>query len=502
MTGLAQARAPQVRVAWPGRIWRSHLVFATLLVAGVALRLATTVAYSPAFIYGDSRFYLGYTRGAWIPGTARTTAYSILLRGLLPFGGLDAVVAVQHLLGLATAAVLYIFLLRWGCRRGWAALATLPVLLDPLQVVLEHYILTDVPAEAIIVAGLVVLAWPTNPRPPDPLGPRPARRAVITPVRAATGGLLLGLATVTRSGDLAVGVVGVGYVLLAARPGWRRRISVTLLTAVMFAAPIAAYAGWMKAARGSFGLTYHYAGHFLYGRVAAFEDCTGLDLPPPEQELCSPLPPSQRNPARLLWRGSSPSWAITPPPGMTVDEVDGDFARRVIRHQPLDYLRIVSADLLYDFSPTRGLGPERNANWHFRYWPFYPDWVDDMQRVVTKYGGSDIHVDTALATPLTAYGRWYTPGVLLGALMLAGLAAAAGAARARHSGMRLVCLLFSAGLMATLIAPAMLDGYTVRYIIPELVLAPAAGVLGLTAMLAGRRDPTEPGSSAAARRSP
>ena len=69
------AAAPRRRwPRWPGLIWRSHLVFAVLFAAGVVLRVATTFAYRPAFIYGDTKFYLGYTRGVWIPGTARTTA--------------------------------------------------------------------------------------------------------------------------------------------------------------------------------------------------------------------------------------------------------------------------------------------------------------------------------------------------------------------------------------------------------------------------------------------
>jgi hypothetical protein len=190
-----------------------------------------------------------------------------------------------------------------------------------------------------------------------------------------------------------------------------------------------------------------------------------------------------------MWRGSSPSFAITPPAGLTVDDVDGDFARRVIKHQPLDYLRTVTGDFLYNFSPVRGLGPERTANWHFRYWPFYPDWVEDMQRVVTKYGGSDVAVDTGLATPLTTYGNWYTPGLLLGVLLLAGLAAAAGLGRARRSGMRLSVLLLAAGLIASLVAPALLVGYSTRYILTELALAPAVGVLGLTALFARRSEP-------------
>ncbi len=53
MSTLPLASPPALRVPWPGRIWRSHLLFAVLLTAGLALRLATTFAYHPALIYRD-----------------------------------------------------------------------------------------------------------------------------------------------------------------------------------------------------------------------------------------------------------------------------------------------------------------------------------------------------------------------------------------------------------------------------------------------------------------
>ena len=470
----------------PRWIWRSHLVFAVLFSAGVALRILTSYAYRPALIYPDSTFYLGYAHGPWVPGTARTTAYSILLRGLLALQGLDLVAVVQHVLGLAIAVVLYVFLVRWGCARGWAALATLPVLLDPLQVVLEHYVLTDVPAEALVVFGLVVLGWPT--RRADRAECSPKARARSTVLRAGVGGLLLGLSAVTRSGEILLGGVAVVFILLLTGEKWWRRLLHAALAAVVFLAPIIAYAGWMDSTRGTFGLTQGYSGHFLYGRVMAFADCTGLDLPHSEQALCSPLPPDQRNLSLLMWRGTSPSWALIPPPGKTVDEVDGDFARRILRHQPMDYVRTVATDFAYNFAPTRGMGPERFPNWYFTYRPGYPAGVGGIQKIVDRFGGSDVAADPTLAGYLTTYGTWWTPGPLLGLLLLAGLGAVAGLGRARRSGMRLVCLLMTVGLIASLLVPAMLVGFSVRYMFVTLALAPAAGVLGLTAML--RRPPS------------
>src|SRR5258708_8062096 len=75
-------------------------------------------------------------------------------------GNCDAVAAVQHLLGLAMAVVLYLLLLRRGVPRWLAALATAPVLLDAYQVQIEQTIMPDTWFEALIVPGLAILLWP------------------------------------------------------------------------------------------------------------------------------------------------------------------------------------------------------------------------------------------------------------------------------------------------------------------------------------------------------
>src|SRR5258708_19071099 len=82
------------------------------------------------------------------------------LRAILLVGNFDAVAAVQHLLGLAMAVVLYLLLLRRGVPRWLAALATAPVLLDAYQVQIEQTIMPDTWFEALIVAGLAILLWP------------------------------------------------------------------------------------------------------------------------------------------------------------------------------------------------------------------------------------------------------------------------------------------------------------------------------------------------------
>jgi len=67
---------------------------------------------------------------------------------------------VQHLVGLATGVLVYAVLVRFGVRPWVAAAAAIPVLFDPLELILEQYVLSDTWTVFLLVAALVVLVWP------------------------------------------------------------------------------------------------------------------------------------------------------------------------------------------------------------------------------------------------------------------------------------------------------------------------------------------------------
>jgi hypothetical protein len=79
----------------------------------------------------------------------------------------------------------------------------------------------------------------------------------------------------------------------------------------------------------------------------------------------------------------------------------------------------------------------------------------------------------------------------LAACAVAALLAAAGVGRARRSGLRVAAWTFAAICLAVLVIAAMGSGFSWRYQLPQLVLLPPAGALGLTALLR-RRLPAEP----------
>ena len=103
-----------------------------LIVAGcaAALRAVVLLAYRPALIFPDSERYLQYAQqyiaGHWSPDWLRTSAYSLLLIPPVLIHNLIVVPFAQHLLGLATAVLIYAVLVHFGSRRWLAALATVP----------------------------------------------------------------------------------------------------------------------------------------------------------------------------------------------------------------------------------------------------------------------------------------------------------------------------------------------------------------------------------------
>ena len=452
-----------------------------LLVLGAGLRGVVLAAYHPALIFPDSVRYLQYahnfTSGQWSPDALRQSGYSVLIIPALLLHDLWLIPLAQHLAGLATAVLVYAVLIRFGARTWLAAAAAIPVLFDPLQLVLEQYVLADVWTVFLIMAALVLLVW---------------RRAGPGKLTAAACGLLLGVAVTFRDQDLIMIVPAALYVLVAVRP--RRRL-LTRLAALTgcFLIPVIGYLGWFDAAHGQWNFT-SFSGAFLYGRVADFASCQGLSLPGYEQPLCPAQPPAQRSAQRsaqpptlrnadfYTWNPKSPQWTFHPPAGMSRDAVVRDFSLRVLRHQPLAYAEAAARDFFYGFSPVRGAGPEQYSPAYVQFQTYVrPD--RQAYASIGALGYPAPKLQKGLAAFLAAYGRWwYVPGPVFAAglvLALAGLAVAR--ARHRDRATRHAGLLFTAGAVLVLVPPAVFATFDWRYQLPQLSLIPVAAILGVKA---------------------
>jgi hypothetical protein len=458
---------------------RRHWLVAALLVLAAALRAVVFAAYHPALIFPDSVRYLQYAQnfadGRWTVDGLRQSGYSVLIAPVMLLHDMWIVPLAQHAAGLATAVLVYAVLVRLGVRTWLAAVATIPVLFDPLQLILEQYVLTDTWTVFLLVAALVILIWPRGRPGADRLGWRPA----------AMCGLLLGVAVTFRDEDLIMIVPAVLYVAVAIRPG-RRLVKRLAALVGCFLIPVAAYLGWFDASHGAPGFT-SFDGAFLYGRVADFASCTGLNLPSYEKPLCPTQPPAQRSADFYTWAPQSPQWTFRPPAGMSRDTVVRDFSLRILEHQPVAYAEAVADDFFYGFSPVRGAGPEHYspAYLQFHRYILYDPQADAS---IAALGYKAPAVRPGPAAFLTGYGRWfYVPGPVFAAGLVLALTGLVVATRRRRRGQertpaRDACLLFTAAAVFVLIPPAAFATFDWRYQLPQLTLIPVAAILGAAAI--------------------
>ncbi|MGI9005515.1 MAG: hypothetical protein ACR2FU_04825 [Streptosporangiaceae bacterium] len=448
-----------------------------LLAAGLGLRVAALVAYRPAIFYIDTPRYLLNS----VPGMD-PDGYGAVLKAILAAGHLDLVVLLQHLAGLAMAVVLYVVLQRRGVWPWLAAVAIAPVLLDAYQVQIEQALMPDVWFEAMIVAGLAILAW----------RPGTGWRRVLA------AGLVLGTsATVAQVGE-ALLLPAVIFVLAAARP-WRRAAGQVAALCAAFAVPILAYSAGSALTGGGFFLS-HAGATSLYGRAAAAADCATLQLPAAERPMCPDPAQQAHGPDWLEYNSQSPLRAYYPggrPTPRTDPEIT-DFNHRVLTQQPARLLSAYLSDVVKVFAPVRGQSGNVTplSRWQFQLrYPFFPPWTSRPVVVgaIAKFGGGTPAVIRPLAVFLRAYQLHggYTPGPLLAGCVLAGLGGSALVLR-RRSGQQarrpaLACLLFC-GSAVFLLAVSDLFEFSWRYQLPALVTLVPAGALGVAAIAAARRD--------------
>jgi len=479
---------------------REHWLLALLLAAGLVLRVLAQIAYRPALYYIDSAKYLfGAYPGNDPPG------YQILIKPLLAVADPSLVAALQHVLGLAMAVVIYIVLLRRGAPRWLSALATAPVLLDAYQLQIEQTIMPDVMFEACIVAGLAALLW----------HPRPRTALVIT------GGLFLGVAVTARQvGEILI-LPAVAYVLVAV-PHWRQRLAQAAILCAAFAVPILAASFRNEIAIHNFGLA-PYSGGSIYGRMAAAADCATLQLPSYERALC-PTAQQQRNgPDWLIHQPGSPIKSFQAPAGMSNGAVVSNFSHRVLRQQPGRVLVAIGKDALKLYAVNRVTAPGDVSIGRWQFQPSYPQYPPYMtisggQVLFTSlsptgsvrwtwsaqgFGGGPV-VAAPLAAFLRAYqlGGGYTPGPLLALMTLAGLAGTLSLARrhatpAQRDAARACLLTFTTAVAILLVGDAF--EFSWRYQLPALITLSPAAALAITALFTHRRaGPGQPPGTAIA----
>ncbi|GAC1411178.1 MAG: hypothetical protein NVSMB57_05650 [Actinomycetota bacterium] len=443
----------------PFALVRKHLPFTITLSAAALLRIIVMVAYRPALpFYPDAQAYRAIAEHL-VPDAVRPIGYPVFLRLLSPFHSLAVVALMQHLMVLGAAIALYALMRHLGVKTVVAVLCVCPVLFDAYQLNVEHSIMSEGLFEALLAASIVLFLWKKVPG-----------------VGASAGaGALMAAAALTRTVGLPLVAVLIVYAIV-------QRIGIVRVAAVIIGAGVllGGYAAWYKAEQGTFALEgFH--GYSLYGRVGPFADCVGMQVPPGEKALCENSPVAKRwGPDFYKWYPQSPARRLPIPDGPAKNALLNDFAMRVIKHQPLTFLRVIGKDLLHYFAPGRWRGDQDAlvSSWQFQR--SNEDYIAVTAGSYPPPPSQRVTVVRPLAVMLAGYQRFaYTWGPALFLAVLAGAASIFGLRRRLGRGAWEGLLLTASGFILMLF-PTFSETFNYRYINPAVMLITPGAALGIT----------------------
>jgi hypothetical protein len=454
------------------RVRFRHAVIAVVGGAAV-LRLLALFAYWPAFLgYPDTSFYIAAADQGAAEDPFRPGGYAALLSVLHPVG-MAGTVLVQHLLGLATAALLYLTVRRLGGSRRVALFPAAAVALCGSQVMIEHALLSEGPFTFLLAASFYAVVRSLD----DGIG------------WILAGALLLGAAVPVRL--VAMGLIPVITIWLLVYAPRRRLLQATAFALTAAAIPFA----WHSV--NEFTRTGPYN---LYGRVGPFADCSKFDPPSGTRLLCPKSPVDKRRSTyAYIFTGGSPavSYFGHPQgyPEPTPDNVDRiqQFSRAAIVGQPLDYARLVAKDSFRYIAPSWWAPPPGDANQMPEELSQYyttPGWTGSgLSKAERYYGETELQANGFLLETLRVWERLtrFTGLVFLAILIPALAAPFVLRGRARAGAV----LLLASGL-TLLLVPAATIFYDYRFAIPALGAMAAAGALGARPLLSRLQEGARP----------
>jgi hypothetical protein len=464
---------------------RDNRLFTLLLGAGVFLRALAVAGYPGVrWFLGDSYLYLGAALRPR-PDLSKTVGYSFFLRALEPFHSLILVAVVQHLMGLAIGAGVYVLLRRSRVARHWAALAAAPVLLDGNEIQLEHMVMAETLFTFLVMISVTLLLW----------RPRPSWPACLA------AGLLTGYAVLVRTEGVPLPLVLAGYVLVR-RMGWRPFVAVV----AGCAAPIAGYAIWFHSVNGQYALTRS-EGFYLWGRVSTFAECTQIKPPADERRFCLATPLATRLPAgAIIWETPQIRYMPGGPVSVRNNRLLRDFAVRAILAQPGGYVKAIADEVALTLDWRRYPYPSAGTV-SFSYFHLTPQVIPKRTWIPGGTARSDARaygrarpsrVIRPAALLIDGYQRvFYTWGPLFGAMLAIGLGGLIRFRRRLGGEGRVPGLLPWAAAVVLLITPIATAGLSYRYLIPVLPFSGLAAGLAALPRHAGAPSAAAPEDSAA-----
>jgi hypothetical protein len=483
---LTEEPSPQAAHGWRAALHnmagliRRHRIFSIALGVAVLPRLVAMIGFQPAVLFRLDTY--DYLWGAvhLSPNVVNPSGYSVFLWLLRPFHSLAAVAALQHVLGLGMATMVYVLVRRYGLPAWGATLAAAPVLFDPAQILVEQLIMADLLAMALLLGAFTVLL----------LRKPPSVTAVVL------AGLMMGASVTIRPTTLPL-ILIVPLFLLLRKVGWRRA-GASLLAGAL---PVAGYLSWFAAVHGSVNLT-NSNGLFLWSRTMSFANCAVIKPPADLQALCpsaqpghlaEPDPARRLKPKRYLWNHRAWPWR-NHPSGFVPDIAAFTpannsralrFALDAIEAQPLAYLGVVTGETLEPFVQTNNL----------RFPTVQPRSAGGLDKAdyryaigaVRAYVGSDAgvagelgydygsHLESPYVFLMNEYQHIvFLPGEVFALIMLTGLAGVFLPRRRTP-----VAALLWVSALVIMVLPTAEHEYTYRYVLPAVPLACIAAAIAL-----------------------
>ncbi len=421
------------------------------------------VLYRPAFLgISDSGSYIDAAHRGLFTNVYDPAGYPLLIRiahAVSPH--LSLLIVVQHALGLATAALLYLAVRRVTSSDLLGLIPAAVVLLDGYGLWVEHTPISETLFTFLVVAVLFV-TLSTNGR---------------------TGWLLAGEGALIAAAGLVrpVGLIMLPIVavwIFSCRPGQARARALAVIA--LGAPAIALVAGYVliqRADTGFAGLTRD-SGRVLYARTAMFADCSRFAPPAGTAALCESTPAGRRGSFNQYLTGApdhaagvtpaarsiSPAWRVFGPPPAGNAELTA-FGLAAIIHQPLDYLSHVADDFHYYW-----------ADHHRAFLTAAAEINPGLVQAVTSYYATGKGVSSGGLGFLRWYGKWVEiTGVLTIVLLLASLT---GLMTEDRQAWRAAVLFLAAGWLLPIAADAVAS-VDPRFILPAYGPLAASAAVGL-----------------------
>jgi hypothetical protein len=444
-----------------------------VFAAGVGVRVWFVAEYRPAFLgYVDSWAYVSAADSWLFQHVLHPAGYPLFLRFLHDLNAnLSFTILVQHALGVAAAALLYLAVRRGTGSRWLGLIPAAVVLFAGLQLFLEHTLLTESLFTAL-VAGAVYAGIRAFD---DGLG-----WAVLA------SALAVGAGVVRTQGLLLVPFILVCIALGRSGP-WRSRVAPALAGGVAAAVLVIAYLAAADSETNRFAFSSA-GGRAMYARVAPFADCARFTPPAGARALCERVPPDLRRGTNYyLWDESAPAARVFGAPPRGEGELRS-FARASALGQPGDYLSAVGSDLWrFAFRDPPYQGPA--------------DWIeiaDDGREEakvlphVTAYYTTPPEFTQRGLGPLASYGRAVRIDGVTMVLLLVLPLVALGVAQGRRRWT--AAMLTAAGLVPLLAAVAVANNDP-RYAAPALGPLAGAAAIGVAALILRARAAARSSSS-------